>query len=134
MLHAYWNYRDELGVEDGIILKGSRIIIPQSLRADVLKQLHYAHQGVEKCRLRAKSSVFWDGINRDIEKRIGACAQCQTHQPSASHEPLLPHDVLPRPWHTVSSDLFYWEQNHYLLVADMFSKFPIVRKMHTISS
>jgi len=100
----------------------------------VLKQLHYAHQGVEKCRLRAKSSVFWDGINRDIEKKIGACAQCQTHQPSASHEPLLPHDVPPRPWHTVSSDLFYWEQNHYLLVADMFSKFPIVRKMHTISS
>ena len=134
IIHGYWNYRDELGVEDGIILKGSRIIVPCSLRKDVLEQLHYAHQGVEKCRLRAKSSVFWDGINRDIERHVGACAQCQAHHPSVSNEPLMPHDVPPRPWHTLSSDLFHWEQNHYLLVADAFSKFPIVRKLHAISS
>ena len=109
IIHGYWNYRDELGVEDGIILKGSRIVIPNYLRKDVLKQLHYAHQGVEKCRLRAKSSVFWDGINRDIERLVSSCAQCQTHQPSASNEPLMPRDVPPRPWHTLSSDLFRWE-------------------------
>jgi len=134
ILHGYWNYRDELGVEDGIILKGSRIVIPQSLRADVLAKLHYAHQGVEKCRLRAKSSVFWDGINKDIEQTVGTCAQCQTHQPSATKEPLMPHDVPPRSWHTLCSDLFYWEQNHYLLIADLYSKFPIVRKLGTLSS
>ena len=27
-LHAYWNYRDELTVADGLILKGTRIVIP----------------------------------------------------------------------------------------------------------
>jgi len=43
IIHGYWNYRDELGVEDGIILKKSRIVIPPSLRKDVLEQLHYAH-------------------------------------------------------------------------------------------
>ena len=133
-LHGYWNYRDELGIEDGIILKGSRIVIPQSLRAEVLEQLHYAHQGIEKCRLRAKSSVFWDCINRDIEKKIERCSHCQTHQASATNEPLMPQDVPPRAWHTLSSDLFYWEQKHYLLVADLFSKFPIVRKLDSISS
>jgi len=133
-LHGYWNYRDELGIEDGIILKGSRIIIPQSLRAEVLEQLHYAHQGIEKCRLRAKSSVFWDCINKDIEKKIEGCPHCQTHQASATNESLIPHDVPPRAWHTLSSDLFYWEQKHYLLVADLFSKFPIVRKLDSVSS
>jgi len=133
-LHGYWNYRDELGIEDGIILKGSRIIIPQSLRAEVLERLHYAHQGIEKCRLRARSSVFWDCINRDIEKKIEGCSHCQTHQASTTNEPLLPHDVPPRAWHTLSSDLFHWEEKHYLLVADLFSKFPIVRKLDSISS
>ena len=39
-LHAYWNYRDELPVADGLILKGKRIVIPESLQPDVLKQLH----------------------------------------------------------------------------------------------
>ena len=47
-LHAFWNYRDELTVADGVILKGTRILIPKSLQADVLQQLHYAHQGAEK--------------------------------------------------------------------------------------
>ena len=73
-------------------------------------------------------------MNRDIERVVSSCAQCQIHQPSASNEPLMQRDVPPRPWHTLSSDLFLWEQNHYLLVADAFSKFRIVRKLHTISS
>ena len=57
-LHAYWNYRDELTVSDGLVVKGTHIVIPESLQFEVLKQLHYAHQGTEKCKLRAKSSVF----------------------------------------------------------------------------
>ena len=53
-LHGYRNYRDELTVANGLILKGTRIIIPKSLQPEVLEQLHYAHQGAEKCKLRAK--------------------------------------------------------------------------------
>ena len=41
-LHAYWNYSDQVTVSDGLILKGTRIIIPESLQSEVLKQLHYA--------------------------------------------------------------------------------------------
>ena len=31
-LHGYWNYRDEMSVNDGIILKGYCIVIPLTLR------------------------------------------------------------------------------------------------------
>jgi len=72
-LHAHWNYRDELTVADGLILKGTRIVIPESLQPDVLKKLHYAHQGAEKCKLRAKGSVFWAKINHDIEELVKSC-------------------------------------------------------------
>lgn len=61
---------DELTVADGLILKGTRIIIPKSLQSAVLKQLHYADQGAEKCKLRAKGSVFWANINRDIDELV----------------------------------------------------------------
>jgi len=79
-LLAYWNYRDELTVADGMILKGTRIIIPESLQPAVLKQLHYAHQGAEKCKLRAKGSVFWANISRDIDELVKTCSPCQRHQ------------------------------------------------------
>ena len=57
-LLKYWTYRDELGIEDGIIMKSAKIMIPPSLRPAIREQIHYGHQGIEKCHLRAKASVF----------------------------------------------------------------------------
>ena len=42
-LKAYWSYRDELAVIDGVILKGRHIIIPTNLRHQILEQLHKPH-------------------------------------------------------------------------------------------
>ena len=133
-LHAYWNYRDELTVADGIILKGTRILVPKSLLADVLQQLHYAHQGAEKCKLRAKGSVFWANINHDIEEMVKRCSPCQHNQNMNVKESLMPHDVPQKPWHTLGSDLFFWNNSPYLLVSDYYSKFPLVRKLNDIRS
>ena len=133
-LHAYWNYRDELTVADGIILKGTRILVPKSLHADVLQQLHYAHQGAEKCKLRAKGSVFWANINQDIGEMVKCCAPCQHNQSMNVKEPLMPHDIPQKPWHTLGSDLFFWNNSPYLLVSDYYSKFPLVRKLNSIRS
>ena len=69
-LKLYWSYRDELVVIDGIILKGRCIIMPNSLRQQVLDQLHRNHMGIEKTKLLACECVYWYSINADIEKYI----------------------------------------------------------------
>jgi len=74
------HYRDELTAADGLILKSTPIFIPKSLQPDVLQQLHYAHQGAEKCKLRAKGSVFWADINKDIDEMVKSCPPCHRHQ------------------------------------------------------
>ena len=130
-LRPYWCYRDELSVEDGVILKGDRVLIPESMRADVMKRLHAGHQGVEKCKLRAKISVFWDGINKDIEEVIQRCDVCQTHQRSTPKETLMPHELPTRPWQVLGTDLFHFNNAEYLIVVDYYSKFPLIRKMPT---
>ena len=67
-LHAYWNYLDELTVADGLILKGTRIIIPKSLQPDVMQQLH---KGEEKCKLRAKDVlIFFSGTIPTMLRKI----------------------------------------------------------------
>ena len=132
-LLACWNYRDELTVADGMILKGTRIIIPGSLQPAVLKQLHYAHQGAEKCKLRAKGSVFWAN-NRDIDELVKTCSPCQRHQKLNAKEPLLLHDGPAKAWHTLGSDIFFWNQTDYLLVVDYYSKFPVVKKLANTQS
>ena len=57
-IRLYWLYRDELAVIDGVILKGRHIIIPDSLKQQVLTQLHTSHMGIEKTKLLAHESVF----------------------------------------------------------------------------
>ena len=133
-LLEFWNFRDELSVEDGLVLKGKWIVMPKSLRTAVLAQIRYAHQGTEKCKLRARDSVFWCGINRNIEDMVKSCAPCQAHQAANTKEPLMPQDVPKHAWHTLATDLFHWNGMEYLLVADYYSKFPVVRKLNNISS
>ena len=128
-LKPYWSFRDELAVEDSIILKGSRIVIPGTLQSRILSKLHTAHQGIEKTKLRARTSVFWRSLNKDIEQMIKSCPTCQKHQSKQNKEPLIQTEVPPRPWHTIGTDLFDLDEEEYLLVADYYSKYPFVRRI-----
>ena len=47
-LRSFWSYRDELGIEDGILFKGKQLLTPESMRGDILKQLHQGHQGTDE--------------------------------------------------------------------------------------
>ena len=57
-LWDYWNIRCNLFLEDGLILKGDRLVVPESLPAQVLEATHTGHQGETKCLLLARQSVF----------------------------------------------------------------------------
>ena len=129
VLLPYWNFRDELSIDNGIVTKGTRIVIPRKIRSRILAQLHLAHQGVEKTRLHGRTAVYWPGIYDDIEQMVEACSICQEAQPQQPKEPMMPADVPPRAWHTVGADLFYSKGTEYLLVSDYYSKFPFVRRL-----
>ena len=82
-LHPYWNFRDELSVEDGLLTKGSRLLIPSTLRRKMLEQIHEGHQGIEKCMLKARESVFWPGISDEIREAVEKCGICQASSKAA---------------------------------------------------
>ena len=128
-LRPYWAYRDELSLEDGLILKGPRIVIPARLQRDYAVKIHSGHQGSEKCKLRAKSCIFWNNINSDIDKITSSCDVCQQYQRSQAHETLMQHELPTRPWQVLGTDLFYFDNGTFLIIADYYSKFQFVRKL-----
>ena len=65
-IQSYWYFRDQITCEDGIIYKGTRLIIPKSERASALKVLHMGHYAINKMSLRARETVYWPGISEDI--------------------------------------------------------------------
>ena len=66
--HTFWNYREDLSMENGFITKGTRLLIPSTLWRKILEQIHDSYQGIEKCMLKAREAVFWPGISNDIHE------------------------------------------------------------------
>ena len=52
--HTFWNYREDLSMENGLVTKGARLVIPSTLRSKVLEQIHEGHLGIEKMYAQSK--------------------------------------------------------------------------------
>ena len=69
-IQAFWTFQEELTIEDGLILKGTRIVVPSMKQVEILKLIHEGHLGLTNCKLRAKETVYWPGLNDQLEKLI----------------------------------------------------------------
>ncbi|XP_021340087.1 uncharacterized protein K02A2.6-like [Mizuhopecten yessoensis] len=129
----YWQIREELTVCQGLLMRGTRLIIPTTLRAELLQKIHEGHQGIVKCRERARNSIWWPGINREIENLVTNCTVCIKYR-SDHAEPLRPTEFPERPWQMVGSDLFHLKDANYLLVVDYFSRYVEIAKLKSTTS
>ena len=76
LAREYWNFREELSVEDGMLFKSDRIVVPRPLRAEVLDEIHGAHMGESKSLSFARDYVFWPSMTAQIKDKVSSCAVC----------------------------------------------------------
>ena len=115
-------------------MKNSKVLIPETLKQKYLMQIHQGHQGIEACRSRAREFVFWININNDLKELVEKCDICQSQQNSTAIIQKYVSEVPPHPWHTLGSDLFYFQRIDFLVVVDFFSKYLIIRKIPNSTS
>ncbi|XP_064470230.1 uncharacterized protein K02A2.6-like [Ornithodoros turicata] len=118
----YWQFRNELTLHEGILMRGQRFLIPAALRPSVLSSLHDGHEGIVKCKRRAKESCWWPGISHDIVDMVEKCVSCMKQRLPRS-QPLISTPFPDRPWQRVAMDLFYANGKNYLLVTDYYSRY-----------
>ena len=132
-LKQYWSYRDELLIINSIIFIGDRAVIPKKLRPEMLKQLHIPHMGIEKTEFRARESMFWPRVNREIENMVKLCNICIKNQ-RKEKEPMITTDVAVYPFQIVGTDLFHWDGQNFLLVVDYHSKYWEMERLYSTTS
>ena len=131
LVRSYWNFRDELLIVDGVVVKGTCIVIPTKLCPELLSLLHDdSHLGTDKCIQRAKGSVYWPNISDDIKAIVNKCEKCLANCCRNQKEPFIPFEIPIIAWKTVSKDLFKFQDQTYMVVVDLFSHFPVVRQLH----
>ena len=108
-LRLYFHIRDELVVENDVIYRGARCIIPAAIRKDILEKLHSVHMGITGTLRRARESVYWPNMNADIKNYIERCEICSENRTTAQQrETLIPHERSSQPWAKVGIDIFHW--------------------------
>ena len=132
-LQPYWPVRGELTLNDDLLLRGHRIVVPQSLQKETLQRIHSGHQGITKCSLRVTSAVWWPGVKWQLEDLIHKCPEC-SKTAQAPRQPLICTPLPQHPWEKVASDLFEMDGKTYLPVADYFSRCVKVQTLSTTTS
>lgn len=127
-LRVFWLFRDQLSVDNGLILLGSRILVPKSLRPHILEVLHSSHQGQDRTLRRARQTVFWPGMSNNVKQMVERCQPCSERLPSQQHEPLQQVPRPSRPFESVSADLFSYAGWEYLVMVDRYSGWINVAK------
>ena len=150
-LLPYWNIRNNLYIVDGVILMkdqvvipkslrgdvvdafsngpGARILIPPSLRQEIIQSLHSAHQGVGGMNERAKAGVYWPGITKDIETVRASCSSCNRSMPSQPRAPPVEPLIPSTPFEAVACDYFKFSGYYYFIAADRLSGWLEVNKI-----
>ena len=117
----FFKYREELTIQNGLVFKGTKITVPESLRWSM--ETHRSHQGLQAYLQRAREVFFWPGMSAQLKELIEKSLICQSVKPEQASEPLQPHPVPDRPWQRVATDLFTFENRNYLVLVDYFSNF-----------
>ena len=130
LARRYWDFRDELSTDDGMLLKGPRLIIPGELQEEYLSCLHKGHLSASKVQENAKQHTYWTGIDADIEDYTKQCEEC-IKRSQVPKEPLQPHDIPEGPWRKLGIDYFTFDGNSYVLICDYFLKFPFLYRAKT---
>ncbi|KAM7300035.1 uncharacterized protein ISCGN_020599, partial [Ixodes scapularis] len=119
----------------GCIIWGSRLVIPKVAQSTVLDILHTAHPGIVRMKALARSTVWWPGIDHDIEEKAASCSTCQEHRPSMPRAPVHPWETTQHPWSRLHIDFAGpFKGKIFLIVVDSFSKWLDVYIMNSMSS
>ena len=124
----------ELTTEGHLVFKGPLIVVPATLRKEMMAACHETHIGLEGCVRPARESLFWPRMVTELKEYISKCDVCLTHRATPQKETLKIHEFTPRPWSKVGADLCDLHGRTLLVVCDYFSNFVEVEHLKTTTS
>ena len=111
-----------LSTTHGIILKGTRIVMPTTLQQRVIDLSHEGHQGIVKTKKLLREKVWFHRMNNMVEKKTSSCGACQIATPRTTREPLQMSLLPASPC------------EHLLVITDDYSRYPVVEPVRSMAA
>ena len=86
---AYASFKDELCIINGMKFRGSHIVVPASMRNEMLCRIHEGYLCIDKQNKMSRNVLYWPNRNVDIEKKSQKCTTCLTYRPAQCKESIM---------------------------------------------
>ena len=133
-LIPYFRRRNELSCDQGIILWGMRVVIPEKLQARMLEELHQEHLGVVRMKALARSYFWYPGIDESIEAYAKSCDICLSLKNDPPPSPLYPWKYPESPWKRIHVDFAEFKSEMFFVAMDAHSKWLEVYPMKSTTA
>ena len=134
-LKPYFIRKDELSIDNGCILWGSRVIIPPKLRSKMLDIIHEEHIGIVRMKSLARGYIWWPKLDTDLEILAKSCNNCIAFSKAPPKTPLHQWEWPDKPWDRIHIDFagpFLGKM--FLILVDSHSKWIDVSIMNSIDA
>lgn len=117
-----YSHHQELEEVEGCVLFQDRVIIPDVLKPQVLKMLHRNHNGISKMKQLARRTVYWFGMNKDVEEYVKCCRACNQMTPVSKPAAYSSWIPTKKPFSRVHADFFHLDHKTFLVIVDSCTK------------
>jgi len=114
-------------LQDGIMFRKERVVIPKNLRDKVLKELHAGHFGTVRMKQLSRNFCWWPKIDKDIENITKNCKACVTFLNNPRSKVKHTWEPASEPFERVHLDFAGPFMGHtFLVLVDACTKWPEV--------
>lgn len=129
-LAKFHPFQDEMYMVGGILMKGTKMVLPKGLREQALETAHTGHPGMTNMKNLLRLGVWWPGMDREIEKFVESCPDCQLVTKTSHPLPIEMTSMPKNPWDYVSMDFATISmKDKALVLVDNYSKFLVIVHM-----
>uniref|UniRef100_A0A182NX56 RNA-directed DNA polymerase n=1 Tax=Anopheles dirus TaxID=7168 RepID=A0A182NX56_9DIPT len=135
-LKPYHAFRFELGTVGEMVVRGSKLVIPKSLRQRLLELGHEGHPGRTKMQQRLRCTCWWPGMDECIIRMVERCTGCQLVSQPDKPEPMTRRPLPDKPWVDVAIDFLgpLPTGDYLLVIIDYFSRYKEVEILRRITA
>ena len=141
-LTAFVHVKEELTFENGYLLRGERIVVPESLRKRLLEKAHIGHPGIVRMKRQLRRAYWWPGQDKAVEEFVRRCTACQQSDKSVapSRVPTAKVPTPTKPWRKLAIDIAGpyavapFSERFVVVLMDYHSKYPEILVTGNITS
>ena len=127
-LTSYVGVFRELSYVNGLVLRGSKIVVPEKLQGEVIGLAHEAHLGMDKTVALIRETMWFPKMHEKVCRYVESCRGCLAAISHTPPVPLQPNLLPEKPWQMLHADFKGPIGAKYYLhiIIDQYSKFPEV--------